>query len=115
LSKHVTEAGQLDRRGFLKSSAVAATGVAAAAVPAAAAIAIEGRSGTAATGANPPAVVTKPSGPLPAEPVTAYLRDAKSSEVTVLSGTSETTYKDPLLAQRLLDAAGAAGVNGGGF
>jgi hypothetical protein len=34
----------------------------------------------------------------------AYVRDAERGEVTVLSGTRETTYRDPALAQRLIDA-----------
>jgi hypothetical protein len=43
--------------------------------------------------------------PLPAEPVMAYVSDAKRGEVTVLSGLRETTYRDPALARRLLKAA----------
>jgi hypothetical protein len=43
--------------------------------------------------------------PLPAEPVMAYVSDAKRGEVTVLSGLHETTYRDPALARRLLKAA----------
>jgi TAT (twin-arginine translocation) pathway signal sequence len=56
-------------------------------------------------GAQPAAAVTKPSGPPPSEPVTAYVRDARRGEVTVLSGKTETTYRDPALVKRLLDAA----------
>ena len=48
---------------------------------------------------------TDPSTPTPPEPVVAYVRDAKSGEVTVVSGTSETTYRDRALVKRLLDAA----------
>ena len=55
--------------------------------------------------ADPEAVVTDPSGPAPYEPVTAYVRDAERGEVTVMSGKQETTYKDPALVKRLLDAA----------
>jgi hypothetical protein len=60
-------------------------------------------------------VATKPSGAAPPEPVMAYLRDAARGEVTVMSGTTETTYKDPILAQRLVDAADQAAINGGGI
>ena len=49
--------------------------------------------------------MTEPSGPAPAEPVTAFVRDARRSEVTVLFGQNETTYNDPVLVKRLLDAA----------
>jgi hypothetical protein len=55
--------------------------------------------------AEPKALVTKPSGPIPAEPVTAYVRNAHRHEVTVMSGRTETTYTDPVLVKRLLDAA----------
>jgi len=51
------------------------------------------------------AAIVKPSGPPPSETVMAYVRDAAKSEVTVLSGQRETTYRDPQLTQRLLDAA----------
>jgi hypothetical protein len=55
--------------------------------------------------AEPKAVVTQPSGPAPSEPVTAYVRNADRGEVTVMAGTQETTYRDPVLVKRLLDAA----------
>jgi hypothetical protein len=56
-------------------------------------------------GADPKAAVTEPSGPAPREPVTAYVRNEHRGEVTVMSGKRETTYKDPALVKRLLDAA----------
>jgi hypothetical protein len=37
----------------------------------------------------------------------AYVRDAERGEVTVVSGTTETTYHDPALVQRLLGAVPA--------
>ena len=46
-----------------------------------------------------------PTEPAPREPVMAYVRDAARGEVTVLSGKRETTYRDPALAKRLIDAA----------
>jgi hypothetical protein len=90
----------VDRRTFLQTSAGAAAGVAAAAGGPALAVAALG--GTAATAA---AAETKSKSKPPAEPVMAYVRDAKRGEVTVLSGMHETTYHDPALAKRLLDAA----------
>ncbi len=110
MSKKETDQSRMSRRGFLQTSAVAAGGVAAVAAPAAAVKALE----TQTPGDHLPAVVTHPSGPTPAEPVMAYLRDVKASEVTVMSGTSETTYKDPVLAQRLLGLVGPE-INGGGI
>ena len=46
-----------------------------------------------------------PAGPVPAEPVVAFVRDAKRGEVTVMAGTRETTYRDPALVARLEKAA----------
>jgi hypothetical protein len=89
------------RRAFLQGTAGAAAGAAAIlATPKVAAIALDSSHSKV-----PDAVVTKASGPPPAEPVTAYVRDAERGEVTVMSGKQETTYKDPVLVKRLLDAA----------
>jgi hypothetical protein len=92
------------RRAFLQGTAGAAAGAAVIlATPKVAQIALDSQgSGVAA---DPKAVVTKASGPAPAEPVTAYVRNAERGEVTVMSGKQETTYKDPVLVKRLLDAA----------
>src|SRR5450755_1636743 len=90
----------LNRRTLLQSTAGAAAGVAVVVGgPKLAAAALNGGTNTA------PAVITKPSGPPPREPVMAYVRDAARGEVTVLSGTRETTYRDPVLAKRMIDAA----------
>src|SRR2546423_509311 len=62
----------------------------------------------AGAAAEPKATVTKPSGSPPREPVTAYVRNAQRGEVTVMAGKHETTYHDPALAKRLIDAAGGA-------
>jgi hypothetical protein len=83
---------QVDRRSFIKASAGVATGAAVVAVPA-----------LAAEDGKP--VPTEPTSPTPREPVMAYVRDAERGEVTVLSGTGETAYKDRKLVQRLLAAA----------
>jgi len=82
------------RLSFLKGSAGVAAGMAAVGVPAAAAITTKDAR-----------VVTTPASRTPREPVIAYVRDAARGEVTIVSGTSETTYRDRALAQRLLDAA----------
>jgi hypothetical protein len=92
------------RRTFLQGTAGAAAGAAVIlATPKVASIALDTPGSGIATGPN--AVVTKPSGPIPAEPVTAYVRNAGRHEVTVMSGRTETTYTDPVLVKRLLDAA----------
>jgi hypothetical protein len=92
------------RRAFLQGTAGAAAGAAVIlATPKVAAIALD--SPGSSVPADPKAVVTKASGPAPAEPVTAYVRNAERGEVTVMSGKQETTYKDPVLVKRLLDAA----------
>jgi hypothetical protein len=89
---------KVDRRSFLKTAGVA-TGVAmVGAVPAVA----------AAAGESDPEVVAAPS-PLPPEPMVAYVRDARGGEVTVVSGTRETTFRDPALVKRIEKAAGAHG------
>jgi hypothetical protein len=91
----------LIRRTFLQSSAGAAAGVAAVATgPKLAAAALAGPTNT-----QPIDVLAKPSGPPPRETVMAFVRDAARGEVTVMSGTRETTYRDPALAKRMLDAA----------
>lgn len=89
------------RRAFLQGGAGAAAGAALVlATPKVAAIAID------APGSSVPAATRiKPSGPVPYEPVTAYVRNAEHGEVTVMSGKRETTYRDPVLVKRLLDAA----------
>jgi nitrous oxide reductase len=88
------------RRTFLQATAGAAAGVAVVAGgPKLAAAALHGGSNT-----SPLGEIVKPSGPPQAETVMAYVRDGALGEFTVLSGTRETTYRDPLLAQRLIDA-----------
>ena len=92
----------LSRRTFIKSSAGVAAGAAAVGVPAT--LLADEQQG----------VVTNPSSAAPKEPVMAYVRDAKRGEVTVLSGTGETTYRDPALVKRLLAAAPEETAIGGG-
>jgi hypothetical protein len=49
--------------------------------------------------------VTEPSAAVPSETLVAYVRDLDSGEVTVASGTGETTYRDKALVKRLVKAA----------
>jgi hypothetical protein len=89
------EGDGVTRLSFIKASAGVAAGVAAVSVPTAAGALAKEETG----------IPTVPSSPTPPEPVTAYVRDAARGEVTVMSGTSETTYRDRTLVQRLLAAA----------
>ena len=90
------------RRQFLAGGAGAAAGAAIAVASSKVGSVVTVGHGAAA---EPAATQTKPSGPPPREPVTAYVRDPHRGEVTVLSGQKETTYRDPVLVKRLLDAA----------
>jgi hypothetical protein len=91
------------RRAFLQGTAGAAAGAAMIlATPRVASLALDAPGSSVP--AEPKAVVTKPTGPAPYEPVTAYVRNAERGEVTVMSGKQETTYRDPVLVKRLLDA-----------
>lgn len=91
------------RRAFLEGTAGAAAGAAVILATPKVVSAIDAAGPGVA--ADPKAVLTKPSGPAPHEPVTAYVRNAERHEVTVMFGKQETTYKDPVLVKRLLDAA----------
>ena len=99
-----TERGGVTRQSFIKASAGVAAGMAAVGVPAAVA-----RSGEGA------AVPVEPSSPIPREPVVAYVRDAERGEVTVVSGTSERTYRDRALVKRMLAAAPRDAASDGGI
>ena len=75
--------------------------------------------GAAALAAAPPiaraavgeegAQPTHPTTDVPDEPVVAYVRDAHRGEVTVSAGTVEHTYRDRVLVQKLMRAAGRKG------
>ena len=84
----------VSRRSFLKTAGVATGAVAITASPAVAAA------------LQPGPLEMTPSGPLPHEPIVAVIRNADLGEVTVLSGTTEKTYRDKVLVKRLLKAAG---------
>jgi hypothetical protein len=93
-----------NRRVFLQGAAGAATGAALIfATPKVASIALDATNHSSPT--EPKPLVTRPTGPAPREPVTAYVHNAQRGEVTVMAGTRETTYRDPALVKRLLDAA----------
>jgi len=97
-----TQDGGSTRLSFIKATAGVAAGLGAAAVGMpAAALAVDEK-----------AVPTEPSAAAPAEPVFAYVRDAKRGEVTVVSGTSESTYRDRALVRRMLAAAESTGKAG---
>jgi hypothetical protein len=105
MSNDKPDSDGVTRLSFLKTSAGAAAGAAAIGVPAAAALADE-----------KPRVVPEPASANPREPVMAYIRDAERGEVTVLAGTTETTYRDPALVKKLLAAAPNDPIaNGGGI
>jgi hypothetical protein len=93
------DGGGLSRRTFIATSAGVAT-----AVGAPVAIALSDQ--------NHP-VVTEPTTAAPREPVMAYIRDAKRGELTVVAGTSETTYRDPELVKRLMAIAPQSAMEGG--
>ena len=88
------EKGVVTRLSFLKASAGAAAGAAAVGVPIASAISTDQKG-----------VPVEPHGTTPREPVVAYVRDAERGEVTLMSGTSEVTYRDRNLVKRLMSAA----------
>jgi hypothetical protein len=93
------------RRSFLRTSGGVATGIAVTVLPSG----VVALAAPAAAHAKdePAATRVDAAGELPEDPVMAYLHDAKRAIVTVVSGTTEKTYHDPALAQRLLDAAHA--------
>jgi hypothetical protein len=97
---------KLSRRSFMHASAGVATGAVIAGTPAALLL-DKSSSGSP----EPGAVVVAPSSPTPREPVMAYVRNAERGEVTVVSGVTETTYHDPVLVKRLLDAVPAGEVS----
>jgi anaerobic selenocysteine-containing dehydrogenase len=92
---------RLSRRSFVKIAGVATGAAALAAAPPIARAAV----------GEEDAQKTDPTTDVPAEPVVAYIRDARHGEVTVVAGKAEHTYRDRVLVQRLLRAAGRKGVS----
>ena len=85
---------RLNRRSFMKIAGAATGAAAIAATPPLARAAFE----TSPEHIDPTTGVQE-------EPVVAYVRDAHLGEVTVSSGTTEHTYRDRALVQKLLRAA----------
>jgi hypothetical protein len=85
---------RLSRRSFVKVAGAATGAAALAAAPPIAQAAV----GDGAEQIDPTTGV-------PTEPVVAYVRDVERGEVTVTAGTSERTYRDRALVQRLLRAS----------
>ncbi len=90
--------GRFSRRSLIATSAGVATTMAVTVVAPAAAVAMSPPDAAAIP--LPP-----PTTPLPADPIVAFIHDASRDEVTVLQGTVERTYRDPILVKRLLAAA----------
>ena len=86
---------RLNRRSFMKVAGAATGAAALAATPPLA---------RAALGEKSPEHIDPTTG-VPDEPVVAYVRDAHLGEVTVSAGTTEHTYRDKALVQKLLRAA----------
>ena len=93
------------RRSFLQTSGGVATGIAVTVLPSGV-VALAAPAAASAKDQSP-AERVDPSGDVPQETVMAYVHDARNGIVTVVSGTGEKTYRDPALANRLLDAAHA--------
>ncbi len=91
------------RRAFLRSSGALAGAVAVTiGLPAAA-----GASKAREPGAE---AIDTPTTDAPSEPVMAYVHDAERGEVTIMAGTDEMTYRDPVLVKRLLAGANRKGL-----
>ena len=93
----------VSRRSFLQTSGGVATGIAVTVLPTGAVALAAPGSASAHTDSTATRVTAE--GDVPAETVMAYVHDAAKGIVTVMSGTAERTYHDPVLAKRLLDAA----------
>jgi hypothetical protein len=91
----------VNRRSFLHTSTGVATGIAVTVLP----TGVVALAAPAADAKERAPRRVAPDGDVPQETVMAYVHDAKHGVVTVVSGTTEKTYSDPVLAKRLLDAA----------
>jgi len=96
-----SKSGGISRRSLIASSAGVATTAAVTVVSPATAVAM----GLHETPAVP---VAKPTTPIPAHPVVAYVHDAARGEVTIVSGQEQRTFRDAALVKRLLAAAGSS-------
>jgi nitrous oxide reductase len=100
-AKRASEAGRhLSRRSLLQGAATAgAAGLAVTAIGAAASPAFAATSRPAATESHTEAQTH-------AEPIMVHVRDAKSGDIEVFSGTSKTRLRDKDLAARIARAIG---------
>ena len=89
---------RLSRRSFVKVAGAATGAAALAAAPPIA---------RAAVGDD--AKQVDPTARVPEEPLVAYVRDVERGEVTVTDGTSERTYRDRTLVQRIVRATDRKG------
>jgi hypothetical protein len=90
----------MSRRSLLQGAATAgAAGLAATAMGAAAA-------GPALAASSRKPAQDRPHAPLPAEPIVVHVRDARSGDIELFSGTSQTRLRDKDLAARIARAFG---------
>ncbi|MDQ6805116.1 MAG: hypothetical protein M3065_09130 [Actinomycetota bacterium] len=85
--------------GFTRRSMIAGSATMAVTAVAPAAAGAMGRQEAAAV------EIPRPSTPIPADAVVAYVHDAGRGEVTVIQGHVQRTYRDRALVKRLLAAA----------
>ena len=95
--------GRLSRRSLLQGAATAgAAGLAVTTIGSGRSPAFAATSRSSATG-HPQAVTTAKT---PAGPIVVHMRDAKSGDIEVFSGTSQTRLRDKDLAARIARAIG---------
>ena len=102
------EAGvrRLSRRSLLQGAATAgAAGLAATAIGAAGP-ALAATSGPQAAKHSPGQSPSQPPGRAPAGPIMVHVRDARSGDIEVFAGTSQTRLRDKDLAARIARAIG---------
>lgn len=97
--------GGFTRRSMIAGSASVATTMAVTAVAPVAA-------GAMSRPEPAPTQIAKPSTPMPQDTVVAYVHDVARSEVTIIHGEAERTYRDPSLVKRLLAAAHSSSKEG---
>jgi hypothetical protein len=94
---------KFSRRSFLRTAGAAAGAAMIGVAPA-----------IAGTESEQAAELVPVPSPLPHEPLVAYVRDIGKAEVSVVFGKHETTYRDPALVKRLVNAARRHGTHGSG-
>jgi len=97
---------RLSRRSLLQGAATAgAAGIAATAIGAAGP-ALAATSSPPAPSRSPGRSPGRPSGRVPAGPIVVHVRDARSGDIEVFAGTSQTRLRDKDLAARIARAIG---------